>query len=223
MTLRGLTSAIAASALALALAAGSVAAQQRAVPRGTGGGGGGGGGGRPTGGPGPSGPGGTIASPRAVPRPYPPPSHSSAVVVPGYSAGFYPWGYGGFGFGSYWGPYDPWYFGFSVGYGYGYHGAYGYGYGYPYAYWPYPAAPYAFYGSVYGSVRLKVTPKDAGVFVDGYYAGTVEDFDGTFQRLHVEPGSHSIEIRADGYEPQSVNVNALPDRTINYQGNLKKF
>jgi hypothetical protein len=32
------------------------------------------------------------------------------------------------------------------------------------------------------------TPRDAEVYVDGYYAGTVDDFDGTFQRLHIDTG-----------------------------------
>jgi hypothetical protein len=224
MTFRAMTSAIAASALTLTIAAATVAAQQRAVPRGSGGG-------RAAAGPGPSAPSASMRAPNqgpvpvtghAVARPYPP-SHSSVVVVPGYSAGFYPWAYGGFGYGAYWAPYDPWYHGFSVSVGFGYGHPYGYGYPYAYGYAPYFGAPYAYYGNPYGSVRLKGTPKDAGVFVDGYYAGTIEDFDGTFQRLHVEPGSHVIEIRADGYEPQSVNVRALADQTINYQAALKKF
>ena len=35
----------------------------------------------------------------------------------------------------------------------------------------------------YGDVRLMVRPRDAAVYVDGYYAGVVDDFDGVFQRL----------------------------------------
>ena len=31
-------------------------------------------------------------------------------------------------------------------------------------------------------------PSEARVYVDGYYAGTVDDFDGLFQRLNVSPG-----------------------------------
>ena len=34
-----------------------------------------------------------------------------------------------------------------------------------------------------GSVKTEVTPKETEVFVDGYYAGVAEDFDGTFQRV----------------------------------------
>ena len=71
-------------------------------------------------------------------------------------------------------------------------------YGYPWygAQWgPYPyPPPYGYYGWIDASVRLEVTPRDAEVYVDGYYAGTVDDFDGTFQRLRVEPGQHDLEI-----------------------------
>jgi hypothetical protein len=59
------------------------------------------------------------------------------------------------------------------------------GYGYPYPWAPYP--PYGYYGfDPDASLRIEVTPRDAEVYVDGYYAGTVDDFDGTFQRLHID-------------------------------------
>jgi hypothetical protein len=37
------------------------------------------------------------------------------------------------------------------------------------------------------------------VYVDGYLAGTVDDFDGVFQRLHVTPGEHEIALHLQGY------------------------
>jgi hypothetical protein len=49
------------------------------------------------------------------------------------------------------------------------------------------------------SVRLQVTPKDADVFVDGFYAGKVDEFDGTFQRLRIEPGEHEIQVFLPGH------------------------
>jgi hypothetical protein len=61
---------------------------------------------------------------------------------------------------------------------------------------PYPAG----YGYVPESdLRIEVTPKDASVYVDGYFAGLVDEFDGTFQRLHVTPGQHEITIYLQGY------------------------
>src|SRR5687768_12276751 len=58
------------------------------------------------------------------------------------------------------------------------------------------------YGQAYdiGELRLRVSPRDAQVFVDGDYAGTVDDYDGTFQSLKLESGSYSIRLEAPGYE-----------------------
>ena len=53
-------------------------------------------------------------------------------------------------------------------------------------------------GSPYGGVRIQGAPRNAEVYVDGSYVGIVDDFDGAFQRLELEPGAHSIEIRAPG-------------------------
>ncbi len=74
-----------------------------------------------------------------------------------------------------------------------------------------------------GSVRIKVKPRNGSVYVDGYFAGEVDDFDGVFQRLHVEPGAHRIEVRADGYAALSFEVRVPPGRTVNYSGELRKL
>jgi PEGA domain-containing protein len=130
---------------------------------------------------------------------------TTVIVTDGGYGGFYPWGYGGLGFGSYYGAgyYDPWWNGYGSGYGYGYGSAYG-GYAYD------------------GSLRLKVKPREASVYVDGYFAGHVDDFDGRFQRLKTESGPHRVEIRHDGYETLAFEVRIQPDRTITYTGELKK-
>jgi hypothetical protein len=69
-------------------------------------------------------------------------------------------------------------------------------------------------------VRLEVLPRHAEVIVDGYYAGTVDDFDGSFQRLELEDGAHKIEIRAPGFQPAAFDVNVLPGQTIKYRADL---
>lgn len=71
---------------------------------------------------------------------------------------------------------------------------------YPFPFDGYP--PYGIYPGAYGvgsSVRIEVTPREAEVYVDGYLAGTVDDFDGFFQRLNLPPGEHQIELHLDGY------------------------
>ena len=99
---------------------------------------------------------------------------------------------------------------------YGYPGPYFYGspwYGGPWGPYPYPP-PYGYYGWIDASVRLEVTPRDAEVYVDGYYAGTVDDFDGTFQRLRVEPGQHDLEIYKDGFRPLRQKAYLSADNTF---------
>jgi hypothetical protein len=64
---------------------------------------------------------------------------------------------------------------------------------------PYPR-PYGYrYAQPDSSLRLSVKPKQAAVYVDGYFAGTVNDFDGAFHRLRVPPGDHDIVIYLQGY------------------------
>jgi hypothetical protein len=58
-----------------------------------------------------------------------------------------------------------------------------------------------------------VTPRDAEVYVDGYYAGNVDDYDGSFQRLRVEPGEHEIAIFRDGYRAFRQKVYLARDNT----------
>ena len=74
-------------------------------------------------------------------------------------------------------------------------------------------------GTSYGGVRITNAPRDAAVYVDGYYVGTVDNFDGTFQRLNLEPGAHHVEIAPQGAERTAVDVNIQPGQTITYRAN----
>lgn len=112
-------------------------------------------------------------------------------------------------------------------YPYGY-GTFGLGYYYynPYA-WA-PAATMQYDGQAYGygegkpagGLRLQVRPGDAEVYVDGFYAGQVNEFDGTYQTLQLEEGEYHIEIIAAGYETIAFDVRVQPGRTINYRGDM---
>ena len=103
---------------------------------------------------------------------------------------------------------------FGVGSGYRYGVPY---YGRVYGYVPAPVYSAPVY---YGDVRLKVKPREAQVFVDGYYAGIVDDFDGVFQRLTLTVGPHDIEIEGPGLEPQVFHVMVDPARTIDVRADL---
>jgi hypothetical protein len=71
----------------------------------------------------------------------------------------------------------------------------------PYPWWGPGMYPYPYF-PVYddrAQVRVMVTPREAAVYVDGYYAGIVDDFDGVFQSLPLSPGGHDIAVYLDGY------------------------
>jgi hypothetical protein len=144
------------------------------------------------------------AVPRGSVRPMPPiagypPSWSGSWWYP-----YYPY-YGMWGLGWYY--YDPWYYGYP-----------GWGWG-PYTNSVYVAG-YGYDGVYAGSVRLKVKPRDAQVFVDGYYVGIVDEFDGNFQQLRLEEGPHVIEVKKEGFAPLEFKVRVTFDHTIKLQGEL---
>ena len=81
-------------------------------------------------------------------------------------------------------------------------------------------------GGVYdltSSVRLQVTPKEADVFVDGFYAGKVDEFDGTFQRLRVAPGEHDIQVFLPGHRLYSQKVYLQPGNTFNVRHTMARL
>ena len=103
--------------------------------------------------------------------------------------------------GGYYSPYwlyDPWF---------------GFGYD-PWGPYPYPY-PHRYYNPDPGAaMRLDVTPHQAEVYLDGYYAGIVDDFDGAFQRLRARPGEHEVVIYLDGYRTVRQKLYLTPKNTI---------
>jgi len=136
----------------------------------------------------------------------------------GYGLGYFsydPFLFSGFGYPGYYGGGlgDPYFGGYGGGYGYGGGGGYGGAGGYS-----------SRYGQAYrevGSLRLKVRPANAQVYIDGYFVGVVDSYDGAFQRLSVEAGAHKVELRAEGFEPVQFDVMITPGETITYKGELK--
>ena len=58
------------------------------------------------------------------------------------------------------------------------------------------------------------------MFVDGYYAGLVDDFDGRLQGLQLETGGYKVEIRKPGWESLTFDIRVTPDRTTTYKAEL---
>lgn len=172
------------------------------------------------------------SSGRAVPRSSGPRSGRPVVVTNRpvghpyyYGRPYYGRPYGGVGFGV----------GFPIGYGgfgwygHGYPGSYGYpgyngyaGYGYS-AYGSPGHGAYRGYAGYrpYGGVRIQLPRRQAEVWESGYFVGHVDDFDGAFQQLNLEPGAHRIEIREAGYETIAFDVRVEPGRTIHYRSDMK--
>jgi len=85
------------------------------------------------------------------------------------------------------------------------------------AFWQYPHPyPYGYYGYYdnTGSARLQVTPRNAKVYIDGYFVGVVDNFDGNLQRLNVEAGERELQLHLEGYQPFSLKVLFVRGRTL---------
>lgn len=150
----------------------------------------------------------------------------------GYGYGYYdPYGYGYYG-----SPYRSNYYGYypyAMGLGYGLYSGFGWapGFGDPYGD-PYGGG-YGYgsgggYASSYGrgeqgNLKLKVKPRSAKVYVDGYFVGYVDQFDGSFQKLALNTGRHKVEVKADGFETAEFDVLINPQQTVTFQGELKRI
>ena len=121
---------------------------------------------------------------------------------------YYPYGYG-HGYGYY---YSPYYYPYSDYYGY---------WGAPY-YSGYGYYRYGYRSSDAGAVRVQVDPDEARVYVDGYYAGIVDDFDGIFQRLYVAPGRHELTLKLEGYRTHRVKLYVPYGHTVKFHYDMVK-
>lgn len=177
------------------------------------------------------------AQPRTQPIPR---GGSDRVIYQSYyypSSYYYP-GYSQYSNYGYFGLYSPYYYS-SGGWLWG-----GYGYRYwhdPYLYGPgaYGSSPYYWNQPQYdiprsgryededraetptGSLRLKVSPRTAKVYVDGALAGVVDEFDGLSSHLRLPAGRHQIEFRAEGFETKSVEVVVEPGKTRTERASLR--
>ena len=96
----------------------------------------------------------------------------------------------------------------------------------PYPWWTPAAFPYTYYPAYYDSaseVRVLVTPKQAAVYVDGFYAGIVDDFDGLFQRLPLSPGGHEITLHLDGYRTVHQTIYLTPHSTLKLRYTMERL
>jgi hypothetical protein len=88
--------------------------------------------------------------------------------------------------------------------------------------WGYPAPAWRNAGAE-SHLRFRVTPREASIYIDGYLAGTVSEFDGRFQRLHVVPGEHELVVYMAGYRALRQNVYLGPNATRTIEGTLERL
>ena len=86
--------------------------------------------------------------------------------------------------------------------------------------YPYPAYRYA---AADAAMKFDVKPKETMVYLDGYYAGIVDDFDGAFQRLRTAPGGHQVTLYLEGYRTYAEQVYLSPDNTFKLKHRMEKL
>jgi hypothetical protein len=96
----------------------------------------------------------------------------------------------------------------------------------PYPWWHRTAYPY-WYFPVFDSraqLHLRVAPEpaeEAAVYVDGFYAGVVDDFNGVFQGLPLTPGGHGVTLYLEGYRTIRRNVYLSPGSTFDLRETMQ--
>ena len=73
-----------------------------------------------------------------------------------------------------------------------------------------------------GELKIAATPSRAAVFVDGQYAGPVDEFDGVGKAMLLTPGQHRLRIALPGYLPFDTTVDLRPQQKLKIETNLVK-
>ena len=73
-----------------------------------------------------------------------------------------------------------------------------------------------------GELKIAATPSRAVVFVDGQYAGHIDEFDGVGKAMLLTPGQHRLHIALPGYLPFDTMVDLRPHQKLKIQTDLVK-
>jgi hypothetical protein len=71
-------------------------------------------------------------------------------------------------------------------------------------------------------LKISATPTRAAVFVDGQYAGHVDEFDGVGKAMLLTPGQHRVSIALPGYLPFDTTLALRPQQKLKIQTDLVK-
>jgi hypothetical protein len=72
-----------------------------------------------------------------------------------------------------------------------------------------------------GGVSFDITPAEAAVFVDGVYVGPAGDFSSVNPPLSLAAGHHHFELRAQGRQTLTFDVDVVAGQVVPYQGTLQ--
>jgi len=70
----------------------------------------------------------------------------------------------------------------------------------------------------FGGVTFDIQPTNAAVYVDGKYIGTVAEFSPQQPPLSLTLGRHHVDIRAQGFQTMSFDMDVVPGQVTPYQG-----
>lgn len=82
-------------------------------------------------------------------------------------------------------------------------------------------APNATAPDVTATLKLKIKPDRAAVFLDEKYVGHAAEFGGRFRSMKISPGKHRVRVELPGYRTFDTEVNLLADQTTEVKTELK--
>jgi PEGA domain len=82
--------------------------------------------------------------------------------------------------------------------------------------------PRAYAPDVTATLKLKVQPDRAAVFLDDKFVGHAGDFGGAFRSMLISPGKHRIKVELPGYRTFETEVNLLAGQKSEVKTELVK-
>jgi len=73
-------------------------------------------------------------------------------------------------------------------------------------------APRASVPEITATLKLKIKPKRAAVFLDEKFVGHAADFGGAFKSMKISPGKHRIRVELPGYRTFDTEINLLANQ-----------
>src|SRR5260370_12210390 len=83
-------------------------------------------------------------------------------------------------------------------------------------------APSATVPAITATLKLKVKPERAAVFLDGKFVGHAGDFGGAFKSMKISPGKHRVRVELPAYRTFETELNLLANQESEIKTELVK-